>query len=394
MFPFPLDHLPFLTKIADFYISAFDKSVIFIADTFFNIKDLKHDINGSGDTTYEFVRVFTLAIISILLSIIFFVAADKKIKYDRIFNYLILYARYFVGLYMLYYGFSKIFDGQFSLPGYGKLEQKIGDSSPMGLLWTFMGSSKTYSTISGCLELLGGYLILYKRTKTLGSLITLVIMLNVVFLNFCYDVPVKLFSTHLVVISLLIIVPDLKVLYSFFILHQPAQLSIEKSEDKYRLIKIISKSIIIWGITVLIIYQDIDYSKKYGSNASDQPLDGAYATTLFVCNNDTIPPLTSDTIRWKAFTISYGISNVKKMTDSTTRYWIQIDNNLQTIAFTSQKNPTENNTLNYSEKNNVLTLTGTWQNNKIFATFIKKTYKDFRLTNRGFHWINESPYNK
>lgn len=394
MFPFPLDHIPFLTEIAAFYTSGFDKIVFFIGDTFLNIKDITHVFNGSGDTTYEFVRVFALVIISSLLSIMFFVTADKKINYDRIFGYLILYARYFVGLYMLYYGFAKIFDGQFSLPGYGKLEQKIGDSSPMGLLWTFMGASKSYSAISGYLELLGGYLILYKRTKTLGSLITLAVILNVALMNFCYDVPVKLFSTHLVAISLLIIVPDLKEIYAFFILHLPAQLSIEKSDDKYRLVKIISKSIIIWGITVLTIYQHIEYSNTYGSNAPKQPLDGAYITTLFVCNNDTLPPLTNDTIRWKVFTISHGISNIKKMTDSTARFWVQIDNKLQTVVFASQKNPTESYTLNYSEKNNEFTLTGTWQNKNILATFTKKTYDDYRLTNRGFHWINESPYNK
>jgi hypothetical protein len=295
---------------------------------------------------------------------------------------------------MLYYGFAKIFDGQFSIPGYGKLEQKIGDSSPMGLLWTFMGSSKTYSAISGYLELLGGYLILYKRTKTLGSLITLAVILNVALMNFCYDVPVKLFSSHLIAISLLIIVPDIKELYAFFILHRPAQLSYEASSDKYRLVKVVTKSIIIWGITVLTIYQHFEYSKTYGSNAPKQPLDGAYVTNVFLCDNDTLLPLTTDTLRWKIFTISRGISNVKKMTDSTERFWVQIDNSLKTIAFASQKDPSETWTLNYIDNGNKLTLTGTWKNKNISATFSKKTYDDYRLTNRGFHWINESPYNK
>jgi hypothetical protein len=394
MFPFPLDHIPFVSVIADFYTNGFDKIVFLIGDSFLGIKDISHTFNGSGDTTYEYVRVFSLLVIACVLSFILFFSLDKKINYEKVFNYLILYSRYFVGLYMLYYGFAKIFDGQFSLPGYGKLEQKFGDSSPMGLLWTFMGASKTYSAFSGYLELLGGYFVLYKRTKTLGSLITLAVILNVAMMNFCYDVPVKLFSSHLIVISLLIIVPDIKELYGFFLLHRPAQLLYEKSDNKYRVTKIIVKSIIIWGITTLTLYQHIEYSNSFGSNAPKQQIDGAYITNIFVCNNDTLPSLTTDSLRWKTFTIFHGISNVKKMTDSTERFWVQIDNKLQTIVFTSQNNQSESYSLKYSEKDDKFILSGIWKNKNILATFSKKTYEDYRLTNRGFHWINESPYNK
>lgn len=394
MFPFPLDHIPILTVIADFYISGFDKIVFLIGDNFLGIKNISHVFNGSGDTTYEYVRVFSLFVIAGISSLILFFTIGKKINYEKVFNYLILYSRYFVGLYMLYYGFAKIFDGQFSLPGFGKLEQKFGDSSPMGLLWTFMGASKTYSAFGGYLELLGGYFILYKRTKTLGSLITLAVILNVAMMNFCYDVPVKLFSSHLILISLLIIVPDIKELYAFFLLHRPAQLPYEKSDSKYRLAKIIAKSIVIWGISALTLYQHIQYSNTFGSYAPKQPIDGAYSSDIFVCNNDTLPPLTTDSLRWKIFTIYHGISNIKKMTDSSERFNVQIDNKLQTIVFSSQKNPSETYTLNYAEKDNKFILTGTWRSKNILATFSKKTYDDYRLTNRGFHWINESPYNK
>jgi hypothetical protein len=40
---------------------------------------------------------------------------------------------------MLVYGFIKVFPTQFHLPGPGRLVQPYGDSSPMALLWTFMG---------------------------------------------------------------------------------------------------------------------------------------------------------------------------------------------------------------------------------------------------------------
>jgi len=68
----------------------------------------------------------------------------------------------------------------------------------MGLLWTFMAASKGYQIFTGAAEVLGGILLLWKRTTTLGALTVFGVMANVMALNFFYDVPVKLLSTHLV----------------------------------------------------------------------------------------------------------------------------------------------------------------------------------------------------
>lgn len=42
---------------------------------------------------------------------------------------------------MVAYGMFKISPSQFPAPGLSRLVQPYGDSSPMGLLWTFMGVS-------------------------------------------------------------------------------------------------------------------------------------------------------------------------------------------------------------------------------------------------------------
>jgi hypothetical protein len=48
---------------------------------------------------------------------------------------------------------------------------------------------------------------------------------NVVFYNFFLDIPVKIFATHLLLMTIFIILPDAKALFSFFWLHRPAALS-------------------------------------------------------------------------------------------------------------------------------------------------------------------------
>jgi hypothetical protein len=64
----------------------------------------------------------------------------------------------------------------------------------MGLLWTFMGASAAYTIFTGLGELVGGLLLTTRRTALAGALVSAAVMTHVAVLNFCYDVPVKLFS--------------------------------------------------------------------------------------------------------------------------------------------------------------------------------------------------------
>jgi hypothetical protein len=55
-----------------------------------------------------------------------------------------------------------------------------------------------------------------RRTAKAGALVMVAVMSNVVMLNFCFDVPVKLASTHLLVFALVIAAPDARRLWSVF----------------------------------------------------------------------------------------------------------------------------------------------------------------------------------
>src|SRR5581483_2199444 len=54
------------------------------------------------------------------------------------------------------------------------------------------------------------------------------VMSNVFMLNMSYDVPVKLFSFHLLVAALILAGPDLANMTRFLVLRQPAQLAIDR----------------------------------------------------------------------------------------------------------------------------------------------------------------------
>jgi len=110
---------------------------------------------------------------------------------------------------------------QFPAPSSETLGTPLGEASPMRLLWTFMGASRPYTWFAGGSEVLAGLLLVWRRTSTLGAMIAAGVMTNVVLLNFCYDVPVKLFSAHLLVTALLILLPHGKDIFGFFFSNQP-----------------------------------------------------------------------------------------------------------------------------------------------------------------------------
>ena len=124
---------------------------------------------------------------------------------------------------MITYGSVKVIKSQFPNPTLDRLLQPFGDASPMGLLWTFMGASESYNIFTGAGEMLGGLLLTTRRTTLLGALVCFGVMSHVAMLNFSYDVPVKLFSMHLLAMALFLMAPDLGRLARMFVLNRPVE---------------------------------------------------------------------------------------------------------------------------------------------------------------------------
>ncbi|HFA48265.1 MAG TPA: hypothetical protein ENJ95_04515 [Bacteroidetes bacterium] len=177
--------------------------------------------NGSGDTTYNYVSLLVYIAVSLLVAIVWSALDRKRGNYNKLLQWLVVLVRYYVVFQMLMYGFAKLFYMQFQPPRFSRLVQPYGDSSPMGLLWTFMGQSKGYTVFAGLGELVGGLLLLSRRTSTLGALVVFGVMANVMAMNFFYDIPVKILSSHLVLMSLFLIALDYKRLLNLFLLNRP-----------------------------------------------------------------------------------------------------------------------------------------------------------------------------
>jgi uncharacterized membrane protein YphA (DoxX/SURF4 family) len=414
IFPFPLTNVPFAAeinkiseKILGWYFAAFEYVTTFwhwlIPGVGKNLLDLNRPItiftNGSGDTTYDYVLLLTMVLLSILICIGWSILDRNRKSYNTAYYWLCVLLRYYVGVIMLNYGFGKVFHLQMPYPYLSRLVQPYGDSSPMGLVWTYVGQSKAFSAVVGWSEVICGLLLFFRKTTLVGALLTLIVMGNVMAVNFCYDVPVKLFSSVLELMALYLTAPYLKKLYQALIQHKPTTLN-----NYYQ--PIFSKKWFVIGIKVLkfLIIADalfygikgsIDQGKQYGDNAPKPPLYGIYNTELVIRNNDTIPPLTTDTSRWKQVVIQFNdYARIKLMNDTLRNYNFKVDTVLKKAIVYPNWDTLNKTNFNYIKESDYLVLSGRMKNDSLFIKLKRFDEKNFRLMSRGFHWINEYPYNR
>jgi hypothetical protein len=178
--------------------------------------------SGSGDAMADWVAALCSLLLALAATVVWSLLDRKRTQYARLYEWLRVGVRFGLGLTMIEYGGIKIVPSQFTTPSLDRLAQPFGDASPMGLLWTFMGASAPYTIFAGLSEWLGGVLLFFRRTTPLGALVSMAVMTNVVMLNYCYDVPVKLLSSHLLVLAVFLAAHDLRRLAGLLVLNRPA----------------------------------------------------------------------------------------------------------------------------------------------------------------------------
>jgi hypothetical protein len=336
---------------------------------------------GSGDTSLDYVLVFCFAVIAAFATLVWSVLDRRRPNYITLYACLRLLVRFTLSFTMLSYGFAKVYPLQFRTPGLMQLTETYGEASPMGILWTFMGASVSYTKFCGLAEVLAGALLLFRRTTTLGALVAAGAMLNVAALNFSYDVPVKLYSTHLVLMSLFLIAPDVGALVRFFVLREPARLegvSLPRFERHWlRIAAIAFQALVICSIS---------YNKIWGGYQSVKMYEGTYfknAPIYGVWNAD------SETARWRQLTVQYprGLS-IRDRSGDRLRFGSTYDEANHTLKLTSGK---QEDIFTY-EQPDAQHLILRWNSGPLM--FHRVDASKFLLTSRGFHWISEDPFNR
>ena len=354
--------------------------------------------NGSGDNTYAYISLFINAVLALVGTVIWSLLDRHRSNYHKLQYWFILVLRVFLCLTMLLYGFVKVYQIQFQPPSLTQLLEPLGNFSPMGLAWTYMGFSKAFGMFAGLLEVTAGCLIIFKRTQTLGALLVIGIMTQVAMMNFSFDIPVKIFSVHLILMAMVIALGDFKRLKAFFLLNDPTDsfkaYHPKQSERYHTRIPKIKRIVLAILLGIAGIFGYIAQLNISGPNKKSQ-LYGIWKLQPTFSSTDSLHKPNSVFQDWDYVIVE--LRNevvVKTKTDEKLRYSLEIDTSKQRLKLNPYKG-TDSLSLSYSHTPKDWLRLELHDNEE--SSSMELNYVDpesFTLTSRGFHWINERPFNR
>jgi hypothetical protein len=240
-------------------------------------KNALKNIDFSSDTIGLNVLILVLFLIAVFIVFglqIFKIKAQKLILFSR------TTVVYYLAFVLLKYGFDKVFKAQFYLPEPNILHTQFGDLSRDILYWSTIGTSRFYSISLGIIEVFIAFLLLVNRTRVLGLLLAIGVFVNVILVNFGFDISVKTFSILLFMATVYAVFPFLKAIFNFLILKKLSTIF----ESKVKILKNQPlqngiKTFVIGMMFVLVLYP---YLELKNLNDDDFPrpfLHGAYLVT-------------------------------------------------------------------------------------------------------------------
>jgi hypothetical protein len=256
-----------------------------------------HD-TGSGDTILNWIAVGIMLAVAMVATLLWTALDRRSTAYPKLFFWFRLTIRLALGYAMLNYGLAKLFLLQMAPPSLAVLNEPVGNTSPMTMLWTLIGLNPIYEMICGAAEIAGGVLLLFRRTTLLGALLTAFLTANIVLYNFCYDVPVKIYAAHLLLMSLAVLAPDVRGLFNFFLLHRPCVSSggWTKASRRYGLrIETVITAIVLVLIAGHAAFQlGPAYAKGRANARHPSPLTGQWHLDSATLKGQPRPYLTGD----------------------------------------------------------------------------------------------------
>lgn len=105
--------------------------------------------------------------------------------------------RYCLAFFLSIYGFAKLFHLQF-VTSYHLQDSIVSTLNGTELTWNYFGHSDQMGFIIGICQVLGGVLLLFRRTTLAGIAVLLPIMLNVVLINQFYQISVGAFINSVI----------------------------------------------------------------------------------------------------------------------------------------------------------------------------------------------------
>ena len=357
--------------------------------------------SGSGDKPIDWAHALLLLTVAAVLTIVWSIAAARRVAHPTVHKWFRLFLRFALGSTMLSYGMAKAIPLQMPYPGFRRLLEPYGDFSLMGVLWAKLGASPGYEIFTGVVETLCAVLLFIPGLTTVGALMTLATSTQIFMLNMTYDVPVKLFSFHLILMSLVLLAPDMRRLLRVLVLRKAAAAAPEPPLAKSRRTRrILAAAQLVFGAWLL--WSGIKGSHEawyqYGGGAPKPPLYGIWQIDRMTIDGVERAPLVTDYDRWRRMLIegTFGLS-FQRMDNTFQFVPGKIDTNAKTITFTQGQGDQakEVGRFAYDQPAPDRLIAEGMLNGKQyrFETSLVD-HKQFNLVKSHFRWVQERPFNR
>lgn len=389
--PFPFHFFAWQTQLSQ---ALFGRLTSVIAQQVLGISSLGNQI--ASDTLQMYVLVAVLAIVGLWVAVMAAFFRQWQPQRSQVLAWVRLILHYYLALLLLKYGVDKVFKVQFYLPEPNTLYTPLGQLSKDILFWSTMGLSYGYTVFAGALEVLAGTLILFRKTRTLGLLVAVGILGNVVAINFGFDISVKIYSLFLLFLALLLSSPQWMRLYQFLVLQHTTQLKLTPqvvatlpTPQKWR---IIAKSLV---VALLLAETLLPYIQAGNFNDDTYPrpaLHGVYEVTKVSINQQNIP-LQQSPIK-RVFIHRRGFMIFENMQANMRDFRLQVDTAQQQLLLTGYQQEQTRMHYQYSQSDSTLTLRYTEQGQAIKLTTKALNWRKLPAIQSQFHWSIDADLKK
>jgi hypothetical protein len=354
--------------------------------------------SGSGDKMVDWVQTFCILLFAASGAAVWSVVDRRRPNYRAINKWFRVFLRFSLGSAMIAYGMVKAIPLQMPAPGLTRLLEPFGNFSPMGVLWASIGASKSYEMFAGFMELIAGTLLFIPQLALLGAMVTFADSVQIFTLNMTYDVPVKLFSFHLVLMSLLLMAPEMSRIANVLVFNRTAGPSRQPPLFRRRWLALVALAVQLgYGGYLLLDQYSGAHEAWYrrGGGAPKSPLYGVWNIETITIGQTTSAPVVTDHGLFRRVLFQTPTAmGFQRMDDTFQTYGAKVDMTAKTIALTSGSN-TVAGTLRFDRPQpERLILDGTLDGRAIHMETRLFDPKKFPLLTRGFNWIQERPFNR
>ena len=374
--------------------------IFWTAAHFFRVAHpLVYNGSGSGDKTFDWVAAFCLLVFAILATFIWSLLDRRRDNYATLYKWFRVFMRFALVSQMFAYGLAKAVPLQMPFPDLTRLVKPYGNFSPMGVLWSSVGASPAYEMFAGSAEMLAGILLIFPRMTALGALVCLIDSAYIFTLNMTYDVPVKLFAFHLILMSLFLLAPESSRLADFFLSNRATAPSTQPPLFRTRRANRIALAVqIVIGMWLIGINAYGSWSGWHtgGAGRPKSALYGIWNVEELSIDGQIRSPLLNDYDRWHRIIFDFPERvSFQRMDDSYTGYGASINVTDKTLALTKGDDKNWKGDFHFQRAaQDRLTLDGSMDGHTIHMQLQLVDRNKFLLVNRGFHWIQEYPYNR